>query len=118
MTLERKKNITPRRQARTNSNNNNNNNNSTSNVTCGSTLSYSLPANPAAGLHSGLPVNNNISCIDVGIKSGKCYLSSAPADDIDDRSHEPPINSRNTPSAINILTSSSGSSTADHFANR
>lgn len=109
MTLERKKNVTPRRQARTN--NNNNNNNTTSSATCSSTVSAGLSVCASSPAASDVPVNNNVSCND-SIKSVKC-LSSV---DDDDCVHEP-INSRNTPSAINILTNSTGS-TADHFANR
>jgi len=115
MTLERKKNVTPRRQAHTN--NNNNNNNTASSATCSSSLAGSLSAcasNPATGLpNEPATINNNIDCSD-SIMSGK-YLSSV--DKCDDDSVSEPINSRNTPSAINILTSSTGS-TGDQFANR
>jgi len=112
MTLERKKASTPRRQARVS---NNNNNNMASSTTCSSTLSTALSvcaSSPAAGLPSEpATINNNVSYNDTGVKClssvGKC----------DDEVVDEPLNSRNTPSAINILTSSTGS-TADQFANR
>jgi len=113
MTLERKKNNTPRRQARAYHNNNNNNNNNTTSSS-NTTVSANLSAGASSPASYDGPVNNNVSCGD-GIKSGKCNLSSA--DDDDNDSAREPINSRNTPSSINILTSSTGSS-VDHFANR
>ena len=119
MTLERKKNSMPRRQADRRTNNNNNNNSSTAtSATCSSTLSTGLSAcasSPAAGLPcEPATINNNVSYSD-SVKTGKCLSSVGKCDDevvVDE-----PLNSRNTPSAINILTSSTGS-TADQFANR
>jgi len=114
MTLERKKNITPRRQVHANNNNNN-----VSTASYSSSLS-GCAFSPAAGLPSDvITVNNNVSCGDV-LKSGNCLSSAGKCDnddddDDDDDSVDEPINSRNTPSAINILTSSI---TGDQFANR
>ena len=106
MTLERKKNSTPRRQTRTTNNNNNN----TSTVTCSSNLSSSLSAcTSSPGSRDVASVNNNVG----GGDGGKCPISAG------GQSHgsaDEPINSRNSPSAINVLTS--GSSNADQFANR
>ena len=115
MTLERKKNITARRQARTN-HHHNNNNNTTSSATGSSSQSAGLSAcasSPAAGSprDSVTTENNNISCTD-SVVSRKC-LSSA----CDDENVDEPIDSHNTPSAINVLMSST-SSTNDQFANR
>ena len=117
MTLERKKNSTPSRRqvARTGTTTiNNNNNTQTSSVT---SLSV-CPSGPVVAA----PVNNNVrSSSDAGAKGSAaagvtCPISANQRGREEDNSDEP-INSRNTPSSINVLTS--GSSTAgDQFANR
>jgi len=118
MTLERKKNSTPRRQTRTTTTTSNNNNN-TSSTTCSGTPSSS-PSACTSACTSGpvarevaASVNNNPGGGET-VSGVKCPISAGRHHD--DDCVDEPINSRNTPSAINVLTS--GSSPGDQFANR
>jgi len=128
MTLERKKNgtTTPRRQARSatttsggstpNHHHHHHSNNNTSSATCGG--GGAVPALQSAGLSStaasASSVNNNVDRVgDSAV--GKCAGLCAPGRGRVSVSDEP-INSRNIPSAINVLTT--GSSAGEQFANR
>jgi len=129
MTLERKKNgtTTPRRQARSattnsgvstpNHHHHHHSNNNTSSATCGG--GGAVAALQSAGLSSAAAsassLNNNVDRVGDSAVVAKCAGQCVPGRGGVSVSDEP-INSRNIPSAINVLTT--GSSAGEQFANR